>query len=98
MGAAELGRNRPSWGRAHRVEDWLAELGQKLDSIEGSGDTDGLAVGVLNADDGGLAEGPTGGQSDVRGQHEDEFELGSGLEGGFRVEENARGAEVAGDG
>jgi hypothetical protein len=76
----------------------LAELGQKLDSIEGGGDADALAVGMLEADDGSLAEGPTGGCGDARGQHENELELGSGLERGFGVKKDAGGAEVARDG
>jgi hypothetical protein len=76
----------------------LAELGQKLDSIEGGGDADALAVGMLEADDGSLAEGPTRGCGNAWGQHENEFELGSGLERRFGVEEDAGGAEIASDG
>ncbi len=73
------------------------DFGQQLDSIQGCRHTDSFAVCLLDADHGGLAEGPTAGaEAEVIGQHDHQFELGTGLERAIGVEENSAGTEIAG--
>jgi len=78
--------------------NWASgEFGKKLDAVEGGGHPHSFSVSLLDADHGGLAEGPAAGtQAEAGRQHDDQFELRAGLNRRVGIEEDSGGTEVAG--
>jgi len=86
-----------SWALVPSSAGASGEFGKKLDAVEGGGYPHPLSVSRLDADDGGLAEGPpTGTQAETGRQHHDQFQLRAGLNRRVGIEEDSGGTEVAG--
>jgi hypothetical protein len=75
----------------------LRNFRQELDTIQGGGYADALAVGLFYSYDRRLTQGPaTGADAQSCGQHDHEFELGAGLERAIGIKKDAGGAQIAG--